>query len=99
MTRRKVLIAAGLSALSFCINSLAQQPPAKTWRIGFMSAMPRPADGLPPAPLRKALAALGYADGKNVIYAGRWAEGKTAIMPTLAQELVNEHVDVIVATG
>jgi len=45
--------------------------------------MQRPADGLPPAMLRKALAGLGYVEGKNVAYTGRWAEGNTAIMPAL----------------
>ena len=97
-TRRRFVLALSAGFLAAPIG-LQAQPSGKTWHIGVLSSMQRPADGLPPAALRKALAALGYVEGKNVAYAGRWAEGKTAIMPTLAQELVNEHVDVIVATG
>lgn len=99
MIRRRILIAAGISALAICASSLAQQPPGKTWHVAMFQAGPRPADGMPPAPLRKALAGLGYIEGKNVAYTGRWAEGNVALLPQLAQELVNEHVDVIVATG
>jgi len=97
-TRRRFVLALSAGLLAAPI-SLQAQPSGKTWHIGALSSMQRPADGLPPAMLRKALAGLGYVEGKNVAYTGRWAEGNTAIMPALAQELVNEHVDVIVATG
>ncbi len=98
ITRRRfvLVLSAGLLAAP---TGLQAQTSGKTWHIGVLSSMQRPPDGLPPATLRKSLAALGYVEGKNVAYAGRWADGKTAIMPALAQELVNEHVDVIVATG
>ena len=98
ITRRRfvLVLSAGLLAAP---TGLQAQTSGKTWQIGVLSSMQRPPDGLPPATLRKSLAALGYVEGKNVAYAGRWADGKTAIMPALAQELVNEHVDVIVATG
>ena len=56
-------------------------------------------NGLPPAPLRQALAELGYAEGKNAHYEGRWAEGKVPQLPELANELVQRGVDVIAATG
>ena len=49
--------------------------------VGGLLAAPfashvHPADGAPPAALQQALADLGYVDGKNVTYVGRWAETK-----------------------
>ena len=85
--------------LGACAPALAQPAAPKMWRIGVLQPVPRPADGLPAAALRKALAEHGYVEGKNVIYEGRWAEGNTALLPGLAQELVNNHADVIVTTG
>jgi putative ABC transport system substrate-binding protein len=42
---------------------------------------------------------LGYAEGKNVIVEYRWAEGNYERLPSLAAELVEMKVDVIVAGG
>ena len=75
------------------------QKPAKIWRIGFLSGGPRPADGAPPAALRQALEELGYVDGKNVAYTGRWAEAKIERLPGLAAELVRLEVDLLLTTG
>ena len=94
--RRKVLIALATSSIALTLKARAQ---TKIWRVGVLQSSLRPADGLPPAALRKALAGLGYVEGKNVAYEGRWADGKTALLPGLAQELVNSHVDIIVTTG
>jgi putative ABC transport system substrate-binding protein len=49
-----------------------------------------------PAALRQALAELGYIEGKNVTYVGRWAESMRERLPALAVELVDLKVDVIV---
>lgn len=85
--------------LAATFNAYAQTAAPKLWHVAMFQAGPRPADGLPPAPLRKALAALGYVEGKNVAYSGRWAAGNVTLLPRLAKELVDEHVDVIVTTG
>jgi putative tryptophan/tyrosine transport system substrate-binding protein len=98
ISRRKLLIALGASSLAAPLGLFAQQQ-GKVWRIGFLQAGPRPADGLPPAALRKALAEFGYAEGNSVVYEGRWAEGKVARLPELAAELVQHRVDAIVVLG
>ena len=95
ITRRKLVIALGAGAIA-PFAFLAQEK--KIWRIGFLQAGNPPADGLPPAPLRQALKELGYAEGTDVIYEGRWAEGKVPRLPGLAADLVR-RVDVIVANG
>jgi putative ABC transport system substrate-binding protein len=54
---------------------------------------------VPPA-LRQGLAALGYVEGRNVAYEGRWTEGSAwARFPELAAELVQLRVDAIVVVG
>jgi putative ABC transport system substrate-binding protein len=95
--RRRLLIAAGAFA-ALPITGMAQQP-GKTWRIGFLAGAGRPQNGLPPVPLRAGLADLGYAEGSNVVYEGRWAEGRFDRFPALAEELVKLRVDAIVVIG
>ena len=97
ITRREIVIALGAGALA--PRASFAQAQGKIWRVGFLQAGNRPANGLPPAPLRQALAELGYAEGKNAHYEGRWAEGKVPQLPELANELVQRGVDVIAATG
>jgi ABC-type uncharacterized transport system substrate-binding protein len=98
MKRRTFIasIAGGLVAVPF--PSYAQQP-AKVWHIGFLSGGARPPDGAPPAALRHALEELGYVDGKNVTYAGRWADAKIERLPALATELVGLDVDLLLTAG
>ena len=72
------------------------QQARKNYQIGYLALGSRPDDGAPPAALRQALAELGYSEGKNVTYIGRWAESMRARLPALAVELVALNVDVIV---
>ena len=90
----------GAVALGFVTVQFAQaQQPAKIYRIGYLAAGPRPADNALPAPLRQELEQLGYIEGKNAIYTGRWAESRKERLPALAAELVALQVDVIVTLG
>src|SRR5205085_1726884 len=98
MERRRLLIMFGAGVLGACRAARAQQN-AKVWRVGFLQGGLRPADGRPPAALLERLAELGYVDGRNVTYEGRWAEVKLERLPLLAAELVRSGVDVIVVRG
>lgn len=98
LNRRTVLLAAGGILLAAPFASHAQKP-GKAFRVGFLSGGPRPTDGAPPAALRQALAELGYVDGKNISFAGRWAEAKSERLPGFAAELVSLDVDLLVTTG
>lgn len=58
---------------------------------------------MPPAfpltALRAGLRELGYREGHTVILEERWAAGELARLPTLAAELVQLPVDIIVTSG
>jgi putative tryptophan/tyrosine transport system substrate-binding protein len=97
-TRRRLLAALGLTILAAPLTVVAQQQ-SKLWRIAFLTAGPRPPDGLLPMALRQGFAELGYTEGRNVVYEGRWAEGKFARLPDFAAELVRLPVDAIVVLG
>lgn len=103
MRRRTFL--AGIAGLAGSIGGLAETPldaiaqPRRTWRVGLLSGGARPPDEALPAPLRDALRALGYVEGQNVTYAGRWAEARQERLSALAAELVGLPVDVIVTVG
>ena len=84
-------------ALGLLVAQFAKaQQAGKTYRIGYLALGSRTDDGAPPAALRQALAQLGYVEGKNVAYVGRWAESMRERLPALAVELVDLKVDVIV---
>ncbi len=99
MERRTVMLAIGGILLTAVPFASYAQTSAKAWRIGFLSGGPRPADSAPPAALRKALGELGYVDGKNITFEGRWANANGELIPGLAAELVALNVDLIITTG
>jgi putative ABC transport system substrate-binding protein len=51
------------------------------------------------AAFRRGLAEAGYIDGTNATISFRWAEGTYERLVALASDLVQRHVEVIVATG
>jgi len=51
------------------------------------------------AAFQDGLKALGYIEGKNISFEYRWAEGDLARLPDLANDLVQQKVDVILAGG
>jgi len=97
MNRRNFASAVVGAVLGVALSAKAQTD--RVWRIGYLSAGPRPADGAPPPELREALRELGYVDGQNVTYIGRWAEAKGDRLPALASELVAMKVDLVVTLG
>jgi len=100
MNRRKIIIAFGAGALSQALPLPAQQQ-GKVWRVGFLA--PRHMDFVDSdyyyGPFRQRMRELGYVEGKNLVIEWRSAEGKSERLPSLAAELVQLKVDVIVAPG
>src|SRR5262245_3104640 len=78
----------------------ARAQTVRVWRIGYLSAGARPADGGPPPALRQALRALGYVDGQNVTYIARFAEASGGErLRACAAELIAMKVDLVVTLG
>ncbi len=98
MDRRAVILVMAGSLLAPPFASDAQNP-ARVRRIGYLSNSARPPDGAVPAAFRQALGSLGYVEGRNVTYLGRWGEAKSERLPGLATELVGLDVDVLLTTG
>ncbi len=95
--------AAGL-VIIFALVSLAvplaadAQPPGKVARVGMLiAAQPRSANFIQAFEHR--LRELGYVEGQNLVIEFRTGEGKAERYPTLAAELVNLQVDVLLASG
>jgi putative ABC transport system substrate-binding protein len=98
MLTRRALVAGAIAGLGWPLVAEAKES-GKVWRVGLLSGGARPLDGALPPALRQGLQDLGYIDGRNVTYVGRWAETRRERLPGLAAELVDRKVDVIVTVG
>jgi len=97
MMRRLVLIALGLSFACLSVPKLAQQT-AKMPSVGVLSTNARANDSTFDN-LRGSLRDLGYEEGSSISPRIVSAEGHLERLPTLAAELVDQCVHVIVATN
>jgi putative tryptophan/tyrosine transport system substrate-binding protein len=89
-----------LCALFFALRvSAAAQQPKNIPRLGFLSPGDAASESTRIQAIRLSLRKLGYAEGKNIAFAYRYAERKLDRFPELAAELVRLKVDVIVTTG
>jgi len=95
--RRFAFGAAAVFAASRGVS--AQTGATRIWRVGFVAGRARPGDGAVPAALRSALQELGFEEGRNVAYEGRWSSAHAEALPGLVAELIAAKVDVIVTTG
>ncbi len=94
MKRRAFITLLGGVAAAWPLAARAQQPKVPTIGV-LLLGTPEPAPFL--NTLRKGLADLGYAEGRNIRFEIRTAEGKASLLPELSAELVRLKVDVIVA--
>lgn len=100
MNRRKLLAALGVCALGAPLAAFAQRP-GKVWRVGFLAA--RRVDSIHSdvvyGAFFRGMRELGYVEGKNLVIELRSAEGNYELLASLAANLVELKVDVIVAAG
>ena len=89
ITRRRLVIALGVTALSHPSLATAQR---KLWRIGILAPSRRPEIY---EALSRRLQDFGYFEGKNLSIEFRIADGHYDRLPELAAQLVQLQVDVI----
>jgi ABC-type uncharacterized transport system substrate-binding protein len=83
------------AAAAWALPASAQAMPV----IGYLSPESPGPFATRIAAFREGLAESGYVEGRNVAIEFRWAEGKYARLPELADELVKRGVTVIAAPG
>ena len=95
-TRRGFVTGLALAAISSPLATTAQQA-AKVYRIGLLALTT--AEPIAPqlSALKDGLRALGYVEGRNLVFESRYGDGRLERLPDLATELVGLRVDVIVA--
>src|SRR5215510_10004393 len=98
MRRRKFVLGMGVTmAVGMCLPTQAQQPTKK--KIGYLvaSSKQRPDIQKYRQAFLQSLASFGYVEGQNIVIEYRFAELDFGRLPSLAAELVELKVDVIVA--
>jgi ABC-type uncharacterized transport system substrate-binding protein len=91
-TRREFIILLG-GAAAWPVAARAQQAP-RPIRIGTLHVYSPPDPWL--EALRQGLRDFGYAEGRNIQFEERWAEGRNDRLDGLAQELIDSKVDILV---
>ena len=75
------------------------QQARKVYKIGILTAGAPPEGSWLQSGVRNGLRELGWVEGKNLTFEGRFAENRLDQLPALAAELVRLDVDVIVTVG
>ena len=94
--RRRALIF-GLCAVLPPLEAFAQK--TRVWRVGVLETTSVSLNATNFDGLRKGLRALGYAEGQNLVFEYRSAEGRGERFAEFAAELVAAKVDLIVTRG
>jgi putative tryptophan/tyrosine transport system substrate-binding protein len=92
VNRREVISLFGGVAAAWPLVARAQQA-TRSYRIAYLALI----GDLDAVIIKQRLAELGYAEGKNLIFDFRSAEGQPERLPQLAVELVKTNPDVIIA--
>jgi putative ABC transport system substrate-binding protein len=96
--RLLVIVTLNLALLSAPPTTSAQET-GKTFRIGFLSPGGAEQDSFLWSPLLDVLRERGWAEGRNLAFERRYAEGDYDRLPDLAAELVRLKLDLLVARG
>jgi putative ABC transport system substrate-binding protein len=96
----KITLVLAFTSLLFagCFSVQAQEL-KKASRIGFLVGASASSMAVRLDAFRQGLYELGYVEGKNIFIEWRFADGNFKRLPSLATDLVQQRVDVIVAAG
>ena len=93
--RRRTFIASTVSVLAAPLAAEAQQ--TKIPRLGVLLFGTPDTDAFPA--ILRGLSALGYVEGRNIVFEHRYAEGRPERLPDLANDLIRSKPDLIIAAG
>ena len=108
MIRRRTFIQVSTLGLLRPLGASAQQAPRatspaqkgqKAQRLGLLMQTTPAAASHITAAFIQALRELGHVEGRDVVFEYRWAEGKPERLPSLAADLLDLKVDLIVASS
>jgi putative ABC transport system substrate-binding protein len=94
---RSILVCLLLTVLLLTGFRAEAQQQSTIPKIGWLGVRPAASDPAPDS-FRRELRALGYVEGKNVVFEYRSADDKIERLPALADELVRLKVDVLLAS-
>jgi ABC-type uncharacterized transport system substrate-binding protein len=98
MRRREfIFLLGGAASVWPLLAAYGQQPTPPV--IGFLGGVTEDKYAIRLEAFRQGLKDTGFVEGQNVTVEYRWAEGDNERLPSLAAELVQHHVAVIVAGG
>ena len=99
--RATVIVGAALAGPLVWRVAHAQPQAGRNYRVGVLrlSRKPELPSDFALTAIPQSLRELGYVEGRNLAVLYRFAEGRTGRLAGLAQELVRERVDAIVAVG
>src|ERR1043166_801502 len=97
LKRREFIRMIGGAAATWPVAARAQTPTMPL--VGYLSANTAGGDARPVLAFAKALGETCYEDGKTVKIVYRWADGQYDRLPSMAADLVRDHVAVIAALG
>jgi putative tryptophan/tyrosine transport system substrate-binding protein len=98
MSKKVIRLAMCAVLLALCPPVAAQQL-KKAARVGYLSGNSLSADLPRVEAFRQGLRALGYVEGKNIVFEDRYADARFDKLPAFADELVRLKVDVIVTAA
>jgi putative ABC transport system substrate-binding protein len=99
MRRREFIGLFGSTVVAWPLTARAQQPTSSIPRVGWLVTGSPTSHRFSLAAFQNGLRALGYIEGQNINFEYRWAEGDLSRIPELANDLVRQKVDVILAGG
>jgi putative ABC transport system substrate-binding protein len=100
MSRRRFIAGVVLAMTPLDAPASAQEykaQPATITRVGVLLLGTPDTDAFPA--IRRGLGALGYLEGRNIVFELRYAEGRPERLPDLASDLVRSKPHLIIAAG